>query len=271
MPLPSPTVPTFETTIPSSGKRVKYRPFLVKEEKVLLFVMESQPELPDQVGGILFNDLPEVTKKEFFNVFEEDMKRWEKEVEDAVRNILESCITTRIKLEELANFDLEYLFLRIRAASVGEDLKLRVTCKDDGETQVTALINLLDVKVHIPEEHTNKIMLEDNLGMIMKYPGFDQFLKITLLNKSLDDTEELFDLIADCVDQIFQGDDVWDASDTKKSEIVEFIEKMTQKQFEKLQEFFTKLPSLYHDFTVTNPNTGVESTYRLEGLQSFFG
>lgn len=271
MPLPSPSVPTFETTIPSNGKKVKYRPFLVKEEKVLLFVMESQPELPDQVRGVLFSDLPEETKKEFNDIYKKDLVKWEEEVTNVVKDILKACIISRIKLEDLANFDLEYLFLKIRAASVGEEIKLRVTCRDDGETQVTATINIDDVEVHKPEKHSNKIMLSDDLGLIMKYPGFKQFVNITLLNNSLDDTNELFDLIADCVDQIFQGDEVWDASDTKKSEIVDFIEGMTQKQFEKLQDFFTNLPRLYHDFTVTNPNTGVESTYRLEGLQSFFG
>lgn len=271
MPLPSPSVPTFETTVPSTGKKIKYRPFLVKEEKVLLFVMESQPELPDQVGGILYKDLPEPARKEFEDIYSKDMEKWEADVRNAVKDILKATIISRVKIEDLANFDLEYLFLKIRAASVGEELKLRVTCRDDGETQVTTSINLDDVEVQKSEDHSNKIMLSDDLGLVMKYPGFKQFVDITLLEKSMNDTEELFDLLADCVDQIFEGDQVWESTDLKKSEIVEFIEKMTQKQFEKLQAFFTSLPRLYHDFKVTNPNTGVESTYRLEGLQSFFG
>jgi len=250
MALPSPSVPTYEGTIPSTGKKIKYRPFLVKEEKLLLLAMEGEPE-------------PGSPKKAWTD--------WEKEVKDTVRNLLKNCIQTRIKIEDLANFDLEYIFLQIRAVSSGEDINIKVTCRDDGETQVNVRINLLDVKVDKEENHTNKIMLSDDLGMVMKYPGIDQFVDITLLNKSMDNTEELFDMISRCVDQIFQGEEVWDAADTPQKEIIEFIEGMTQKQFEKLQEFFTTMPVLRHSFDVTNPNTGVTSTYTLEGLQSFFG
>lgn len=271
MPLPSPSVPTFEDVIPSTGKKVRYRPFLVKEEKILLFVMEGEPELPLQVGGIPFDSLPQESKEELYKVHKEERENWEEKVRDTVKDVLKACIVSRVKLEDLANFDLEYLFLKIRSASAGEMIKLKVTCKDDGKTEVTAVINLEDVKVNKPEGHDNKIMLSDTLGLVMKYPGIKQFIDITLLNKSLDDTEELFGMIADCVDQVFDGEDVYEASDYKKSDILNFIEGMTQKQFEKLQDFFTTMPSLYHDFTVTNPNTGVESTYRLEGLQSFFG
>lgn len=271
MALPIPLTPTFEDIIPSSGKKIKYRPFLVKEEKVLLFVMNSEPEIPQQLGGVPFSQLPEETKEELYKIDKQEREKWEHRVRDTVKDILKACIISRVNIEELANFDLEYLFLKIRSVSAGEVIKLKVICKDDGKTEVTTSINLEEVQVHKPEGHTNKIMLNDGLGMVMKYPGIKQFIDITLLNKSLDDTEDLFDMIADCVDQIFQGEEVWDASDTKKSEIIQFIESMTQKQFEKLQEFFTTMPSLYHDFTVVNPNTGVESTYRLEGLQSFFG
>lgn len=271
MALPSPTVPTFEDTIPSTGRKVKYRPFLVKEEKLLLFTMESEPELPNQLGGIPFAQLPSETKDELYKIEAEERKEWENKVRETIKDILKACIVSRVKIEDLANFDLEYLFLKIRSASAGEVIKLKVVCKDDRETEVMTAINLEEVQVHKPEGHSNKIMLSDDLGLVMKYPGIKQFIDVTLLNKSLDDTQELFDMIADCVDQIFQGDEVWDAADTKKSEIVSFIEGMTQKQFEKLQDFFTSMPKLYHDFTVINPNTGVESTYRLEGLQSFFG
>lgn len=250
MPLPSPTVPTFEATIPSSGKKIKYRPFLVKEEKVLLFAMESEPDE---------------------NSSFEERQEWEDKVRDVVKDILKSCIISKVDLEDLASFDLEYIFLRIRAVSSGEDIQLTVTCRDDGTTTVPVMINLMDVEVKKPEGHTNKIMLTDTMGMIMKYPSVNQFIDITLLNKSLDDTDELFEMIADCVDQVFEGEEVWDSSDLKKSEILTFIEKMTQKQFGELEKFFTTMPILSHEFKVTNPNTKVESVYKLEGLQNFFG
>lgn len=271
MPLPSPSVPTYELDIPSTGKKIKYRPFLVKEEKLLLITMQAEPELPDQINGILFRDLPSEVRNEIVNEHNKEIKAWHKEVKDTVKNLLKNCILSRIKIEDLSNFDLEYIFLQIRAVSSGEDVNMRVTCRDDGETEVTVRINLAEVKVDKPENHTNKIMLSDDLGMIMKYPGLDQFVDITLLNKSIDDTEELFDMLASCVDQIFQGEEVWDSSDTPHKEIVEFIEGMTQKQFEKLQEFFTTMPVLRHSFDVTNPNTGVTNTYTIEGLQAFFG
>lgn len=194
----------------------------------------------------------------------------EKEIEDAVKNILKSCILSRIKIEDLATFDLEYLFLRIRAASVGEEIKLKVTCIDDGETEVDVTINLLDVQVAKPENHSNKIMISDDMGLVMKYPSMDKFVKITLLNKDLETTDEVFGMLADCIDQIFQADEVWDVAETPRKDVINFIESLTQKQFEKIQEFFETMPILKHEFTVVNPNTGNELSYKLEGLQSFF-
>ncbi len=238
MSLPIPSVPVLETELPSTGKKIKYRPFLVKEEKILLLAMEGEDE---------------------------------KEIETSVKNILKSCILSKIKIEDLATFDLEYLFLRIRAASAGEDVSMRVTCLDDNETVVNVMINLLDVKVHKPEGHTNKIMLDDNIGIVLKYPSINEFINITLLDKDLDTTDKVFEMLADCVDQIFNEEEVWDAESTSKEEIVNFIENLTQKQFEKIQQFFDTMPILKHNFKVINPNTGVESTYTLEGLQSFFG
>jgi hypothetical protein len=239
MPLPTLSVPTYEVALPSTGKKVKYRPFLVKEEKVLLLAMESEDA---------------------------------KEIESAVKQTLNNCIQTRgIKVEQLATFDLEYLFLKIRGVSAGEDIKMKVTCQDDGQTQVTVDINIDDIQVTKPEGHDRKIMLTDDVGLMMKYPGFKQFVNITLLNDSLESTDDIFDLVADCVDQVFQGEEVWDAGEMKKSEIITFLESMTQQQFEMVQTFFETMPSLKHEFKVTNPNTGVESTYTLEGLQSFFG
>lgn len=238
MPLPTLSVPTYEVALPSTGKKIKYRPFLVKEEKVLLLAMESEDE---------------------------------KEIESAVKQTLSACIQTRgIKVENLASFDLEYLFLRIRSVSAGEGIKMKVTCQDDGQTQVSVDINIDEIEVFKPEGHSNKIMLNDDTGIIMKYPGFKQFVNLTLLNDNLETTEDIFNLVADCVDQVFQGEEVWNANDMKRKEIIDFLEGMTQQQFELLQKFFETMPSLKHEFTVLNPNTGVPSTYTLEGLQSFF-
>jgi hypothetical protein len=239
MPLPSLSVPTYETVLPSTGKNIKYRPFLVKEEKVLLLATESDDE---------------------------------KEVESAVKSILKSCILTRgVKIESLASFDLEYLFLKIRGVSAGEDIKMRVTCQDDNKTVVDVSINLDDINVFKPEGHSNKIMLNEDTGLIMKYPGVDQFINLTLLNKDLSDTSEIFELVAKCVDQVFQGEEVWETSDMKLKEVVDFLESMTQQQFELVQNFFETMPVLRHEIDILNPNTGVTSTYTLEGLQSFFG
>lgn len=239
MPLPTLSVPTYDVALPSTGKKIKYRPFLVKEEKVLLLAMESEDA---------------------------------KEIETAVKQTLNNCIQTRgVKAESLASFDLEYLFLRIRAVSAGEEIKMKVTCQDDGETQVTVDISIDDIQVFKPEGHDRKIMLTDDVGIVMKYPGFKQFVNITLLNDNLDSTDDVFQLVADCVDQIFEKEEVWDASDMKRSEVVAFLEGMTQNQFELVQTFFETMPSLKHEFKVINPKTEVESTYTLEGLQSFFG
>jgi hypothetical protein len=194
----------------------------------------------------------------------------EKEITNAVKDILKSCVLSRVKVEELATFDLEYLFLKIRAVSAGEDVTLKVTCLDDNQTTVDVTINLMDVQVYKPEGHTNKIMVDDEIGMVMKYPAMNQFIDITLLEKNLDTTDEVFEMLSGCIDQIFQGDEVWDAASTSKKELIGWIEGLTQKQFEKIQEFFDTMPILRHEFSVTNPNTGVESTYTLEGLQSFF-
>lgn len=238
MPLPTLSVPTYELALPSTGKTIKYRPFLVKEEKILLLATESENE---------------------------------KEVETAVKSILKACIQTRgIKVESLASFDLEYLFLKIRGASAGEDIKMKVTCADDGVTTVDVKIDVDTIEVFKPEGHDRKIMLTDEVGVLMKYPGVDQFIEMTLLNKDLTSTDQIFELVAKCVEQVFQDEEVWDATDMKLKEIVEFLEGMTQQQFEKIQTFFETMPVLRHELKVINPNTGVESTYTLEGLQSFF-
>ena len=237
MALPKMDLPTYELDLPSNKKKIKYRPFLVKEEKILLLALESDNE---------------------------------QNIRDAVNNLIKSCVLSRIKLENLATFDLEYIFLNIRAVSVGEIIEMNVTCQDDNQTQVKYNLNLTDVKVHFPDGHSNKIMLTDTLGVIMKYPSFNRFVDAQFTKKGVDE-ETVLGIIAESIDQIFQGDDVYDQSTTSNKEFVEFVEGLTNAQMAKLQEFFQTSPRLEHTFKVKNPKTGVESDYTISGLQSFFG
>ena len=235
MALPTMDLPTYDLVIPSNKKKIKFRPFLVKEEKILLMALETDEE---------------------------------KNIKDAVFELLKACITTRIKLESLASFDLEYIFLNIRAVSVGEIVQMNVTCQDDNETQVRYNLNLTDVKVIFPEGHDSKIMLTDTLGVIMKYPSFDGFVQGQFTdNKEFD----VIKVVAESIDQIFEGEEVYDESTTSKKEFVQFVEGLTSPQLEKIQIFFETASRLEHSFKVTNPNTGKESEYSLRGLQSFFG
>ena len=237
MALPQVVLPTFELEIPSNKKKIKYRPFVVKEEKLLLLAME---------GG---ND---------------------KEIEDAVKQLLKGCIQSRVKLDDLAIFDLEYIFLQIRAVSVGDLVEMIVTCKDDEKTQVKYTLNLSEVQVTKPEGHDSKIMLTDELGVIMKYPAWSEFITGSVMGQS-PSAEGIIDIIASCVDQIFDKEDVYDSSTTSKKEFVQFIEGLTNTQFEKIQKFFESTPRLEHKFKVTNPNTGEDSEFTITGLSSFFG
>ena len=237
MALPTVDLPTHELEIPSNKKKIKFRPFLVKEEKVLLLALES-----DNDGNI----------------------------REAVLNLLKGCVTSRIKLENLATFDLEYIFLNIRAVSVGEVVDIQVTCQDDEKTQVKYQLNLTDVKVSFPEGHTNKIMLNDDLGVIMKYPSFNRFVESQFAQKDVNE-DTVIEIIAESIDQIFQGEEVYDESTTTPKEFVQFVESLTTQQLEKLQGFFETSPRLEHKFKIKNPNTDVESDYTLSGLQSFFG
>ena len=236
MALPKLGVPQYELSMPSTGKTVKYRPFLVKEEKVLLLAMESQEE---------------------------------KQVIDAVKNVLKSCVISRIKVDQLPSFDLEYLFLKIRAAAIGEIIEMTVTCTDDGETSATATINIDEVAVIKEEGHDRKIMLTDTTGILMKYPSMDRFIESQFLNKGID-ADHIFSFIAEHIEQIFDEEEVYDSSTTSKKEFREFVESLTSKQFESIQKFYETMPKLSHTFTVVNPNTGNECEYTIEGLQSFF-
>ena len=235
MALPTMDLPTYELVVPSNKKKIKFRPFLVKEEKVLLMALETDDE---------------------------------KNIKNAVFELLKSCISTRIKLESLASFDLEYIFLNIRAVSVGEIVQMNVTCQDDNETQVKYNLNLTDVKVIFPKGHNSKIMLTDKLGVIMKYPSFDGFVQGQFTNNTEFD---VIKVVAESIDQIFDEEEVYDESTTSKKEFIQFVESLTSPQLEKIQKFFETAPRLEHSFKVTNPNTGKESEYSLRGLQSFFG
>ena len=237
MALPEVALPTYELEIPSSGKKIKYRPFVVKEEKVLLLALESGDD---------------------------------KQIEEAVRNLLKGCIQSRVKVDDLAIFDLEYIFLNIRAVSVGEVVEMMLTCDDDGETQVRYNLDLTAVEVIKPEGHDNKIMLSDAMGVIMKYPSFEEFVKISIIGKN-STSEDVIEIMARCVDQIFDAEDVYDSSTTSKKEFVEFIENLTNKQFEDVQKFFEDAPVLKHEINFKNPNTGVDNTIVIQGLSNFFG
>jgi hypothetical protein len=236
MALPKLGVPTFELELPSTKKVIKYRPFIVKEEKVLLIALESEDE--DQIFA-------------------------------AVKDLIKNCVLSRVKIDDLPAFDLEYIFLRIRAAAVGEIIDMNVTCTDDNATRVQTQININDVEVYFPEGHTNKVMLTDNLGIVMKYPGMQRFIEAEFLEKDIK-TEEVFNFIADSIEQIFDAEEVYDSSTTSKKEFREFVEGLTTKQFEEIQKFYETMPKLQHKFKVVNPNTGVESEYTIEGLQNFF-
>lgn len=237
MSLPKPPVPTYELKIPSSGKKISYRPFLVKEEKILLIAMETQDS--DQI-------------------------------KNAVLQILKNCITTRgVKLESLTMFDIEYIFLRVRAKAVGETVEMKLTCKDDNTTQVDYELNLEEVEVIFPEGHDRKIMFDETSGIVMKYPGYDQFVKTQIMQKE-PSTEEVFDIIVDSVYQIIDGEDVYETASSSRKEVEEYVDGLTTKHFEKIQEFFATMPKLSHTIKVTNPNTGVESEYEIEGLVNFF-
>tara|TARA_B100000073_G_scaffold346170_1_gene356930 strand:+ start:2073 stop:2783 length:711 start_codon:yes stop_codon:yes gene_type:complete len=236
MPLPKIDVPTYTCALPSTGQTIKYRPFLVKEEKVLLMAMESEDE---------------------------------KQIQDAIVNLLSHCITSRIKVERLSMFDLEYLFLKIRSKSVGEELNLTVTCQDDGETKVETTIDLEEVEVKIPDGHSKQIYVSDNISIMMKYPSMEQFIKNNFGGEQT--SEEVFDIIADCIDQVIDGDEVYESANCSKKELTTFLESLTSKQFENVQEFFATMPKLSHTFDVINPNTKERNEFTLEGLAAFFG
>jgi len=238
MPLPKIATPTYELELPSSGETVQYRPFLVKEEKLLVIALESEDT---------------------------------KQITTAIKSVIKSCIKTRgVKVEALPTFDIEYLFLNIRGKSVGEEIDVNVTCPDDGETSVSVKINLDDIQVEKSEDHTNKIKVDDSIMMEMKYPSLDQFIKNNFDFNEQTAMDQSFELIGSCIDKIYTEDDVWATADCTKKEINEFLESMNSSQFKQIEKFFETMPKLSHTVKVKNPVTEIESEVVLEGLASFF-
>ena len=238
MPLPKISTPTYELEIPSLKKTIKYRPFLVKEEKILIIAMESEDP---------------------------------KQIAEAVKNVISNCIISRgIKVEQLATFDIEYLFLNIRGKSVGESVDILITCPDDGTTQVPMSINLDDIQVEFDKEHSRDIKLDDNLTLRMRYPSMQEFVKSNFVVGEEISVDETFDMIISCIEQIYSEEESWAASDSTKKELKEFLEQLTSQQFKDIEKFFETMPKLSHTIKVKNPNTEVESEVVLEGLTSFF-
>jgi hypothetical protein len=238
MPLPTIATPSYELTLPSTKKPIKYRPFLVKEEKLLVLALESEDN---------------------------------KQISTAIKQVLKSCIQTRgIKIENLPTFDIEFLFLNIRAKSVGEEVEVTLTAPDDGVTPVNVMINIEDIEVQEQEGHTKQIKLDDSLMMEMKYPSLDQFIKNNFDFGGNATLDQSFELIASCIDKIYSEDEVWAAADSTKKELVEFLEQMNSTQFKQIEKFFETMPKLQHNIEIVNPKTKVKSTVVLEGLNSFF-
>jgi hypothetical protein len=238
MPLPKIATPTYELELPSTGETIKYRPFLVKEEKLLVIALESEDT---------------------------------KQITNAIKTVIKNCIETKgIKVETLPTFDIEYLFLNIRAKSVGEEIEVNIICPDDNETNVSVKINVDDIKVRKNDDHDNKIKLDDSLMMEMKYPSLDQFIKSNFDISNNNALDQSFDLIASCVDKIYNEEEVWATADVTKKELMEFLDQMNTSQFKQIEKFFETMPKLSHTIKVKNPNTDVESEVVIEGLSSFF-
>ena len=238
MPLPKIATPTYELELPSTGESIQFRPFLVKEEKVLVLALESEDT---------------------------------KQITTAIKAVIKSCVQTKgIKVETLPTFDIEFLFLNIRGKSVGEKIEVNIICPDDETTEVPVSIDLDEIRVQKNDEHTRQIKIDDTLMMEMKYPSLDQFIKNNFDFENKNAMDQSFDLIASCVDKIYSEDDVWAADDCTKKELKDFLEQMNSSQFKSIETFFETMPKLSHKIKVTNPNTEVESEVVLEGLASFF-
>ena len=239
MPLPKIATPTYDLELPSTKQKIKFRPFLVKEEKLLVLALESEDT---------------------------------KQITNAIKTVIKSCISTRgVKVEELPTFDIEFLFLNIRGKSVGEEVEISIIAPDDGTTPIPVSINLDDIKVVEDENHTKQIRLDDELMMEMKYPSLDQFIKNNFDQVDTSNVDKSFELIASCIDKIYNEEEVWSTADCSKKEVVEFLNQMSSTQFKDVEKFFETMPKLSHTLEVVNPVTDVASVVVLEGLSSFFG
>ena len=236
MALPKLTTPTYELEIPSTDEKIKYRPFLVKEEKILMMAMESKSSA---------------------------------DITQAVKDIVSECTFSKVKIDDMPMFDVEYIFLNIRSKSVGEVSKLKLLCPDDGKTYADVEVNLSEVKVQVGDDHTNKIDLGNSMGMIMKYPTIDSFKEsgIRDINPS-----NMLEVISTCILQIYEedGKKVYDTKDQTKKEVTDWIEQLNSKQFKDVQNFFETMPKLKHEMKVKNPKTKKESKVTLTGLNDFF-
>ena len=240
MPLPKISTPTYELELPSTGKKIKYRPFLVKEEKILILALESE------------------------NI---------KQITTSIKSILKDCIQTRgVQIDTLPIFDIEYLFLNVRGKSVSEALDLVVTCPDDNKPTVPVKIYIDEIKVVKSPDHNNDIKLDDKLTLRLKYPSLDEFIKSNFDFSSRDEgaLEQSFEIIATCIDQVYNEEESWAASDCTKKELLEWVETLNTNQFKLIESFFTTMPKLSHTLKVKNPKTKVENDVTLEGLSSFF-
>ena len=241
MPLPTIETPTYELKLPSSNKKIKYRPFLVREEKILILALESKDE---------------------------------QQITNAVTDVLKKCILTRgVNVDDLPTFDIEYVFLNIRAKSIGEDIKMTVTCPDDNTTQVPVTLYVDEIKVIRPKDHKTDIVLDDKMTLRMKYPSLSQFVEN---NFEVDDDPETvvnktFQVVADCIDTVYTGEDAWEGKDYSSDERMKFVEQLNSKQYKEVEKFFSTMPKLSHTIEVVNPNTKQKGNIVLEGLADFFG
>ena len=237
MPLPKISPPTYELEIPSTKKKIRYRHFLVKEEKILILAMESQSDA---------------------------------EIANAVKDVLSTCILTKgVEVDTLSTFDIEYLFLNIRGKSVGEDVEVMVTCPDDNKTKVPVRVNLDDIQIITSKEHNRDIKLDDQLMMRMKYPSINEFIKSNFTTNEIK-PEDTFDLIISCIEQIYNEEESWSTSDCTKEEMNDFLDQLNSNQFKEIEKFFETMPKLSHTIKVKNPKTNVENSIKMEGLSAFF-
>ena len=238
MPLPKINTPTYELILPSNGKKIKYRPFLVREEKILIIALET-----------------------------EDMKQ----IADAVLTILNGCIMTKgVMVENLPSFDIEYLFLNVRAKSVGESVDVNVTCPDDKKTTLQVKVDIDSIKVVKNKKHKNNVKLDDKLSLKLNYPSMNTFIENNFESKDESNINSTLEMIISCIDMIYNDEESWSASETPKKELEDFIEQLNTKQFRAIEQFFETMPKLSHTIKVINPNTKVENKIVLEGLNAFF-